>query len=197
MELIKGIDYISPKNLKAAERFVEGTPLSGAHYLAILDSVQKVKNPLLHLQYLEDFFRVNMPVIEKRLPRVYYGFRKLTKKIVKEPALIIIYENSINPRIVKSINQKMKVIYFREQTEGERENIGNYKRSLHGFEYIINSKKWKRDIMSILDHNFYADENNVSEKERTHIRELLKREIFAYYGNKINREFQTTLNFRL
>ena len=57
--------------------------------------------------------------------RVWYGLRKLTKKAVKKPAIVIVYENSWYWKNEDRINQAMKVIYTRYQTEQEASDAPN------------------------------------------------------------------------
>lgn len=89
----------------------------------------------------------------------------------------------------------MKVIYQRLQTDDETKDAKYSNRLFSKYEYFINEKIWKGDIEAILSHNFLADKNNVPKDEREHIKELLKKEVFDFYGDKVSRFFQSSFNF--
>jgi len=89
----------------------------------------------------------------------------------------------------------MKVTYQRLQTDKEKEDAKYSNRLFSKYEYFINEKVWKGNVDAILRHNFSADKNNVPKDEREHIRELLKKEVFDFYGDKVSRFFQSSFDF--
>jgi len=89
--------YQAKTTLSQAEKMVEGLPLSAEEYLNILNIEGLNEFPpekfQIVLKTIDDFFKYHgYPKNEYPL-RVFYGFKKLTKKIVKKPSVIILYEN--------------------------------------------------------------------------------------------------------
>lgn len=116
---------------------------------------------------------------------VFYGFAKLTKKAVKRRSVIIQYANTsnYNDRQKKYIEQKMHIVHQRYQTKAEIEDASFSDRSWTKYEYFTDDKKkWKCNIDLILKHNFDVESNHVSLKERTIIRDKLRKEYFKFYN---------------
>lgn len=115
--------------------------------------------------------------------RVWYGLRRLTKKAVKKPSIIVIYENAYMSKNEASVNQKMKVLHTRFQTEDEMIGVENYNRVFTVYEMqFFDNKAYKKSPLFAIEQNFKVDENNVSLEERTTIKEKLLREVYQFYG---------------
>lgn len=192
--------YQAKTTLKQAEKMVEGLPLTAEEYLSILNIEGLNEFPpekfQIVLDTIDDFFKYcGYPKKNKYPLRVFYGFKKLTKKIVKKPSVIILYENGCSRLNDRYVNRAMKVIYQRLQTDEETKDAKYCNRLFSKNEYFINEKIWKGNIEAILHHNFLADKNNVPKDEREHIKELLKKEVFDFYGDKVSRFFQSSFTF--
>lgn len=118
--------------------------------------------------------------------RVFYGFAKLTKKIVKKKELAIFYENSSAYSNDKFVQQKIHIVYERRQTLLEMTDFDIGNRSFTKYGYFIDEKPWNGNIEKILEDNFIAEENHVSKKERDLIREKLRHEYYSFY--KVSRK---------
>lgn len=81
------------------------------------------------------------------------------------------------------------------QTDAETKDAKYSNRLFSKYEYFINEKIWKGNIEAILHHNFLADKNNVLKDEREHIKDLLEKEVFDFYGDKVSRFFQSSFTF--
>jgi hypothetical protein len=116
--------------------------------------------------------------------RVWYGFAKLTKKIVKKRELVIFFENSCHApwKKDKSIQQKMHVLYTRFQNMGEAADGKKCNRIFLKYGYFIDEKPFFGDIERVLENNFLADENNVCEEERYKIRNILRQGYYRVYN---------------
>lgn len=106
--------------------------------------------------------------------RVFYGYAKLNK-IMKKRSLMIIFENenkgSRNEARVKSW---MHIVYTRNQSEREMQDAKGAIRMFTVYNMFIDKPTYGGDINKVLEENFEADANNISEDERTKIREALK-----------------------
>lgn len=191
--------YQAKATLSQAEKMVEGLPISASEYLNILNIEGLNDFPpekfLIVLKTIDDFFKYKGYPKNKYPLRVFYGFKKLTKKIVKKPSVIILYENGCSRLNDKYVHRTMKVIYQRVQTYKEKEDAKFSNRLFSKYEYFINGKIWKGDIDAILRHNFFADKNNIPIDERELIRGFLKKEVFDFYGDKISKFFQSSFDF--
>lgn len=118
---------------------------------------------------------------QKNNLRVWYGYAKLTKKTIKKHQLVIFFENSNynKEKNLKWINQKIHIIYTRFQNEGEASDAQHSNRMFTKYGYFIDEKPFFGNIEKVLNQNFLADLNNVSEEERTKIKDLLRK---AYYN---------------
>ena len=110
--------------------------------------------------------------------KVYYGFSKLTPKVMRKPELAIYFENSShNPsKNEEWIRKHMNLVFTREQTSDEKLDAQNSNRMFTKYSYFINEKPFYGDIEAVLQENFKADENNVSTETRTLIMEKLRKE---------------------
>lgn len=192
-------EKIVAKRYAVAERFTEGSPLSSQQYLSIINELglNQINSAqvMLRLSLLDCYFRLfPKEPIDVRL-KVWYGFAKLTKKIVRKPSVVVFYENGKSRTNEKFIKQKMHVVYERFQTEEESKDADFCNRLFTKTEYFINEKPWHGNIEGIIHNNFVAEKNNVSEDERTHIAELLRKEAYRFYGIKIPKIYQSSFNF--
>jgi hypothetical protein len=104
--------------------------------------------------------------------RVWYGFSKLTKKIMRQRELAVIFENC-GSGDDRWIAQRIHIAYTRRQTVLEAEDGKQSNRSYTKYSYFIDDKKFKGDINAVLLENYNADRNNVIEKERKEIMKCL------------------------
>jgi hypothetical protein len=132
---------------------------------------------------------------QKRKPKglkVYYGFRKLTPKVVRKPQLAVFFENS-NYNTVKNeewIKKRIKVSYVRTQTP-EEEVDSNYKNRLFTeYASFINDKPYYGDIEKVLEENYKADDKHVSKEEREIIRDILREDYYRFYDVKKPTKYQ-------
>lgn len=134
---------------------------------------------------------------EKKKYRVFYGYAKLTKKIVRKKELAIYYENSASSNNFKFVTQKIHIVYERVQTTAEMtdSDIGN--RTFTKYGYFIDEKPWQGNIERILEQNFDAEKNHVSKKEREIIREKLRKEYFSFYKVEQKPKGQQALIFNM
>lgn len=113
--------------------------------------------------------------------KVYYCFRKLTKKAIRKPEICILFENdhiaNNNNRITKWFN----VVHTRFQTSTEESGAAGCPRVISGESYKIlpEGKRWS--LHRALDHIFRADAAVLPEAERIELREKLEREFKIYY----------------
>lgn len=115
--------------------------------------------------------------------KVWYGFRKLTKKLVKKKELIVIFENSDSryDRKMSSVTRH-HIAYERFQTPEEVEGSKGKNRELTTFSLFIDKKPFFGDIEKVLEENYKADENNVSAEER----EIIKNKLREFYKRHYN-----------
>ncbi len=116
--------------------------------------------------------------------RVFYGFAKLTPKIVRKQQLIVMYENE-NFNVFgndKWVNQKIHIIYERKQTRGEKKDAIFSNRMFTKYGYFIEDENFKGNIERVLENNFLADQKNVDVKTRKIIRDLLRKSYFEVYN---------------
>lgn len=126
--------------------------------------------------------------------RVWYGLRRLTAKAIKKPSIIVIFENEYMAKNEAAINQKMKVLHTRFQTEAEMQDSENCTRVFHVYEMMfLDNKVYKKSPLLAIEHNFKADANHVSLEERTIIKEKLLREVYRFYGITEPKELQLQL----
>jgi hypothetical protein len=118
--------------------------------------------------------------------RVFYGFAKLTSKVVRKAELAVFFENDNHNarRNEEYIRKILHVVYIRNQTPGEAADAKGSNRMFTKYSYFIDEKPWRGDIDRALRKNFLADENNVSLQEREEIREKLRAEYFKVYGRR-------------
>jgi len=114
--------------------------------------------------------------------RVWYGLRKLTKKAVKKPAIVIVYENSWYWKNEDRINQAMKVIYTRYQTEQEASDAPNSRYTYIYYELFLENRLFKKSPELAIQYNSYSDRKQVSEEERELIASKIRADIYKFYN---------------
>lgn len=192
------IDKTKQKDQNRVGRFLEGSPLKFNEYDAIIN--EPGLNQIDHFQMyarlsvIDDFFRKFKKEKPEKL-RVFYGFRKLTPKIMRKPSILIIYENAFSYRNDSAIKRRIEIVHQRFQTDKESEDAETKNRMFSSYEYFINEKPWNANIEGILFDNFVAEENNVSLEEREVIRYKLREKISKFYGSKIKNTYQSSFKF--
>lgn len=121
------------------------------------------------LQEKIDFLKNN-----NRQFRVFYGYAKLTKKIVRKRELAVYFENGRGSNNDKYIHQKIHVVYTRIQTWVEMTDwdIGNRMFTKYGV--FIDEDPFNGNLELALENNYLADQNYISEEERELIRHELR-----------------------
>lgn len=114
---------------------------------------------------------------------VYYGFAKLTPKIVRKPSLVIIFDNCRiwNKTKERSIKQKIHLVCVREQLPEEVEDAKSQTRIWSRYEYFIFDKKFKGDFERVLEENFMDETNTVSLAAKNEIRDRLRKAYKEFY----------------
>lgn len=127
--------------------------------------------------------------------QVYYGFAKLTPKIMRKHELVIIYENANhNPmKNLEWIFRKTHLVYIRQQTKEEMSDANNGNRTFTKYGYFIDEKPWNSNIDLVLEHNYLSDSRQVAERERQLIRVMLREKYMECYDTKPC--YQTALIF--
>lgn len=113
--------------------------------------------------------------------RVFYGLERLNK-VIKKPAVCIIFENSqydLPEKNLSRVKKRMEIVYCRLQTELEKEDAQFKNRILT--KYSMTFERYGYDIDFLLNDNWLADENNVSKQERDKIKKALKNAINKRY----------------
>lgn len=117
-----------------------------------------------------------------RLP-VYYGWAKLNKIQKREALTVIFLNDEPGPRIGKDgydgVTRYMNVVYKRWQTDEEMSDAKLCNRMYTVYSIFMDDKIVKGSLEIALDVNFKSDKNNVSEKERMKIREMLHNNYLA------------------
>lgn len=139
--------------------------------------------------------KMNYLTDNKKQFRVFYGFARLTKKIVRKKELAVYYENGSCNSNDKFIQQKIHIVHVRMQTLQEMTDFDIGNRSFTKYGYFIDDKRWNGNIEMILEDNFIAEENHVSANERTLIREKLRKEYYSFYKVEKSLKGQQTLIF--
>jgi hypothetical protein len=115
---------------------------------------------------------------------VYYGFSKLTKKVIRKKELSIYYENCSSFRNQEYIERRIIIAYTRYQTADELKDCTKYNRVFTKYGYFIDEKPYLGDINYVLNENFKAEKNHVSAEERELIKEKLFNSYFEVYNLK-------------
>lgn len=107
---------------------------------------------------------------------VYYGWSVVNRIRVK-PALSVIFENEegVSERKMNAIKRLQKTCYVRRQTIEEAEDGKKQNRILTEFSMFLMQKPIYGNVEALLDANYHADINNVSDQELVEIRKALKK----------------------
>ncbi len=116
--------------------------------------------------------------------KVYYGLRKLTKKAIRRPSILVIFENTEYHKNQWYVDRAMVVLHTRYQTEGEMEDAKYVNRILSSYEIFLDDKVIKGDPERAILLNFEKDSKNVSEKERLLIADKIREKIYSFYNLK-------------
>jgi hypothetical protein len=137
-----------------------------------------------------------IPKQKQKKLRVWYGLRKLTKKAVRKPSIIVVFENSFSVKNHEKIIQKMNVLHTRYQTKEEDESGRGGNRMFTSFEmFFLDDKKFKKSPLKAIEFNYECDSNHVSKIEREEIKTKLLKEIYHFYGIKEPRPPQLEIQF--
>lgn len=135
------------------------------------------------MSWLDDYAENRRKHGFKRPLKVFYGYAKLTPKIVRKKQLIVFFENgdNWNPRKEKYLKQKMKIVYHRNQTPEELESAYSSTQEFTRYGVFIDEKPYKGNIELVLEQNFLADANHMPEDERNELRKILREAYFDFY----------------
>lgn len=198
-------DFVSDfgdHNLKSdfakTERFLKGSSMSAEVFQAIVLEPglndMKGQDVISRLEFVVDYLKAGEPEPYNYPLRVFYGFTKLTPKVMLKPAIAIYYENSRSTQNDQYINRRIHIVHVREQTSEEIGEGREFFKMWTKYEYMINHD-WGGNIEGILFDNLMAEENHVSLEERELIRNLLRDGVRHFYGNKISNIYQSTFKF--
>lgn len=136
--------------------------------------------------------------IQSKNPQlVFYGFAKLTPKIVRKRSVMILFEtsNSWSERKERFIRQKMEIIHVRKQTDDEILRFKKELREFVRFEFFVDDRRYKGNLERVLEDNFVFDVKDVSLYESTIIREKLRNSYHSFYKISSRAEGQQSLIF--
>ncbi len=126
--------------------------------------------------------------------RVWYGYSKLTKKIMRKHELAIFFENAYSWKNDDWVRRRIHVVYERNQTKQEIADSKHSTRMFTKYGMFIDKKPYYGDIDRVLTANFEADKNHVSLKEREEIRTKLRKAYFWVYNITEKTKGQLLLN---
>lgn len=108
--------------------------------------------------------------------RVFYGWTRINK-VRKSEAISVIFENSKQneDRTMRFINKMQDTVYIRKQTKAEAQDAVGINRMFTEYSIRLDDKRMGGELDKVLETNFEADKNHVSLKERTIIREELRK----------------------
>lgn len=127
--------------------------------------------------------------------KVFYGYAKLTKKVMKKAQLVVYFENEYSSDSEKWINRRMFVVYSRYQTEDEMKDAEGINRRYTMYGYFIDDKPFYGDIEKVLEKNMLADSKNVLKSELIEIREKLRTAYYLVYHRKPIQNRQLRFSF--
>lgn len=113
---------------------------------------------------------------------VWYGW-SVINKIRKKPSLSVIFDNGggHTERGIKSLQRFQKTFYTRKQTIEEAEDAKYNNKIFTEYNTFILEKPFYGDIDKVLDNNYKADINNVSEEVLQEIKLALKKGYEQFY----------------
>lgn len=128
--------------------------------------------------------------------KVYYGWCRVNK-IRKKEAISVIFENDAQreERTMRFINKMMNVVYIRDQTEDEKTGVEEAICMFTEYSVFLNDRKFQGSLELALRHNFEADKNNVTEKEREAIRRKLREHYLSTHPDYKEPVVQLELEF--
>ena len=128
--------------------------------------------------------------------KVWYGVSKLNK-IKKKMAIEVFYANTTGDyeRYLRLINKSIHIAYERRQTVEEAEDGKHCNRVLTSYTMFLDNKKFKGSLYRLLDHNFLAESNNVSNSERLKIKEALRNKFKLVFGDYKEPNAQMPIRF--
>lgn len=115
---------------------------------------------------------------------VFYGYSKLTVRVILKKELAVYFENSdCNPiKNEEFVKRRMTIIYTRRQTKEEEKDFDLGNRTFTKYSYYIDDKPYYGDIEKVLKVNYQADSNHVSEEERIIIMDKLRDGYYKAYN---------------
>ena len=129
--------------------------------------------------------------------KVWYGVSKLNK-IKKKMAIEVFYANTAADyeRYLKLINKHIHIAYERRQTVEEAEDGKHRNRVLTSYTMFLDDKKFKGSLYRLLDYNFLAESNNVSNSERLKIKEALRNKFKLVFEDYKEPNAQIPIEFK-
>jgi len=125
--------------------------------------------------------------------RVWYGLRKLTKKVVKKTSIIIVFENGYMWKNEQSVNRMMTVLHTRYQTEDEMKDAEGGTRAFSIWEIFLQDRKFDGDVEKAIAYNRQCDAKILTENELNEIEKKIRNEIYDFYNIKKRTKNQLTL----
>ena len=117
--------------------------------------------------------RASLP---KRGLKVYYGWSKLTPKVMRKPELAIYFENTNNNPLQNQrfIERRIHLVHTRKQTYEESADSLHSNRTFTKYSYLMEEKPFHGDVELALEANHTADKNHVPLMLREIIRNKLR-----------------------
>lgn len=122
----------------------------------------------------ESFLKHQLDLSKKPL-RCFYGFSKLTKKIVRKRSIVCFFENDYSFKNEEWINRRIHVAFVREQNYKEKQDAAYLNRIFTKYEKFIDEKPYKGKFEWALQDFMKDESKNVSEEMKLEISEALKK----------------------
>jgi len=113
--------------------------------------------------------------------KVYYGFTKLTPKIMKNREVAIFYSNGNWWNSEAWVKQRIEVIYERFQTDAEATDAEYKNRIFSKAGYLVDKRPYNGDLNKVLQANFDAEKGIIPDIELEKIRKVLNDNYYKYY----------------
>ena len=106
---------------------------------------------------------------------VWYGWA-VVNKIRKKPALSVIFHNDevVSERTLKSLKRFQTTFFVRKQTTEEALDAKNQNKIFTEYSSFVFEKPFNGNIEKLLENNYKADHNNVSEQQLIEIKNALR-----------------------
>jgi len=106
---------------------------------------------------------------------VWYGWA-VVNKIRKKPALSVIFHNDevVSERTLKSLKRFQTTFFVRKQTTEEALDAKNQNKIFTEYSSFVFEKPFNGNIEKLLENNYKADLNNVSEQQLIEIKNALR-----------------------